>query len=459
MLEQLLSYEYKEIVKERWTTVTKRTHKIIYREVDFNGVTGLETFQGMWFRVTEALKKAGIPYTWSDQRDPRPAPRLDLMYGFWHKQEELTRKTLEFGYSGKCEIVTRYGKTACQLNIFRANPGLPAVWLAPGSDILDQNFKAAKEQLIGRDVKMIGGFSRTKVPSDDITVCSMDSMHHLDPDRTRTIVIDEAHELPTTSRIPVFARFNRARIYGYSGSMLGRFDGRDIITEGLIGPTIVRKTYLEALAEGAVCEMKVIFLHIPLDVAKIPGGNRHTVYNTVLRKNTECVEMIRFLCDQVIPADKQTLIFIHHEEQADMIYNALGGDTRIGMAKVLTDKERAALTKSMKLDELKRCVASDIFSTGITFSQLGVVLNVAGGGGSISCVQKPGRLLQPMKGKRCGVMFEFMFTEKVPGATGEAKALITDSMARQRVYHSKGYTLLHANSVAEVEKIYRAECL
>jgi hypothetical protein len=114
---------------------------------------------------------------------------------------------------------------------------------------------------------------------------------------------------------------------------------------------------------------------------------------------------------------------------------------------------------NMRYGETKRCIASDIFSTGVTFHDLKVVINSAGGGGSIGCIQKPGRLAEVRPNKKCGVMIDFLFESENMAGRSSVDALIADSWARHRVYQGKGYKMLYANSLIELKQLFEENCI
>lgn len=433
----------------------------IKKEAD--GIKFIETYQGVWMRIVALITQHGATYIIKDDRDRFPDPVWRNMFGFRFKQQELLEEFLTYRCSGIMAAVTRYGKTIMMINIIRAFPGLYTVVLVPGIDLLDQlaaDFKAALPQ---RTVTQIGGSSKKQNPGEDITLCSMDSMHLLDHTRIRLVLVDEVHELATDTRVPEFVKITRARKFGFSGSAFGRFDGRDVVTEGIVGPVLVDKTYRQARAEGAVCALKIFFLRVPLYPQEF--RDRNIAYRRLLWMNTERLADVRYISDRILPVDAQTILFIANEKQGNAVYDALGGERRLAMAKVLTAAERRELTADMRANDIKRCISSEIFSTGVTFSDLSAVINIGGGGGSVSCVQKPGRLLEIRPGKKCGVMFEFLFHAPMPGPGekseewGAWRSLVSDSDARHMVYQSKGYELFYADTLAELEQLYKRECL
>ena len=91
--------------------------------------------------------------------------------------------------------------------------------------------------------------------------------------------------------------------------------------------------------------------------------------------------------------------------------------------------------------EIKRCISTDIYGTGMTFPQLRAQCNACGGGGSISAVQKPGRLAGhcPEIGKKAGFLFEISEDQRYLPA--EHRYMQKDSDARMRQYRKLAYNV------------------
>jgi superfamily II DNA or RNA helicase len=368
------------------------------------------------------------------------------MCGFRFNQRQLISDVLLAECSGLLGAPTRYGKTTLIINTLRAFPGVCTVVTVPGSDLLGQLYEDIKAQLPHREVKMLGGKSKNKYPCDDITVCSMDSLHKCETGRVRLMLLDEPHACAAQSRSAEIAKFDMARKIGFGATVNGRFDGRDDLIEGMIGPLLAERTYLEALAEGAVCRLAILVLKIRF--APQPCRDRDHAYRKYLWLNEGMADIARFICREMLPSDWQTILFIKNEKQAELYLDAIKPEGTIAMAKRLKESERKDLLKMMEDDIVKRCLATDIYSQGVTFHDIKAIINLGGGGGSISCVQKPGRLAEIRPGKNVGVVFDFLFESEIPAddiygakSTERWNSLVVDSWARINTYKKKGYEI------------------
>jgi superfamily II DNA or RNA helicase len=409
--------------------------------------------QGLWRRVLDwgiaHKKKPSV----EDRRMPFPLPDLKLARGFIHTQKDLFFRTMVLDSGGLVVAPTRYGKTFLIINMCRVWKGLPTLVVLPGRSLVRQMVKTLKEELPGRHIVQIGAGSSNKFQSDDITVCSMDSLHWLDASKFRLVLIDEPHMIATDTRSAMIARFDQARKYGFTATPSGRFDGRDILIEALIGPVLVEKTYREAVAEGAI--LQIVAIMLKTEYGACGAVMRNACYRRLVWENDYVAAMLRDFSNNVVPPEWQTIVFIDNEKQARFLKQRIP-DAEIAMDKVMTGAERDDLFDRLVNDEVKRCLASNILSTGVTMPDLRVIVMAAGGGGNITAIQKPGRLAQIMPGKKYGYVVDIAPHPEYGYKPEEGEAQVWfDAMARQRAYEEKGYFVVECESMAEVAATIR----
>lgn len=411
----------------------------------------IRTHQGFWRRALFWAFAHQLRPEFIDLRtkDLLPPPRLSQMKGFRFSQRELLVKALEANCSGTISAVTRWGKSTLIRNIHRAwgpkagqRPLFHSLHIVPGADLLKQTYDEFKLDMPDRDIKQIGGGSRVKFQSEDLTICSMDSIHKIDPGPVRLLTIDEPHAVIASSRVDKLPAFAYARKYALGATLTGRYDGRDFLLEGLVGPVLAQRTYPEAVAEGAICPIKVMMIRWPLPSFT---GDRDRAYKQLLFENELVGRCARYLSDVVIPRDWQMLYFIKTEDQADFLSDCVGRDVSVAMAKKLTDKERNEMTERVRKNHIKRVICSDIYVQGVTFHEVMVLVNCGGGGASTTTIQKPGRLAEIRRGKNAGLLIDFLFVgaEPLPGqptSNGEgADCMIREAGQRLAAYREIGY--------------------
>lgn len=426
----------------------------------------IQTYQGLWRSIKLFLESKGFHVVLSDQRvAPLPPPRLDRMVGFRFSQKALLNKFLLHDCSGLVGAPTRYGKTTLLINTLRAYPGLCTVVTVPGADLVKQLYEQIKAALPKRHVVLLGAGSKKRNPSEDITVCSMDSLHLCDHGRTELLLIDEPHAAVTAGRLDELNKFVKARRLGFGATLSGRFDGRDMLIEGLIGPVLEERTYLEAVEEGAICPLTVIFLKVLID-RHSQDNDRDIAYDRHLFMSPGISSIVSRICKEIIPDAWQTLIFIKHERQADQLIQFVGEDGTIAMAKKMTAKQRLQVMDDMQSDTIKRCLATKIYAQGVTFPDIRCMINCEAGGNNTSAIQKPGRLAEIRPDKKRGIVVDFLFETDPTIPPGELQEymrdmpgsewgnLIRDSRARQKAYTDKGYEVIVADDFDHLKQLF-----
>jgi len=458
-LEKFLTMSKKSLEwnSSRMRRETKRYSQPVF-EVLYEGPDNrtIMTFQGFKNDVLRLACKHNKPVEFYDCRRIMPEPRMSLAHGFRNDQESLFNGLLDKGESGILKAPTRYGKTVMMVNTMRTFPRVRTVLAAPGVDLLGQLVEELKSWMPEREIKGIFTGSRNRVPSEDITVCSFDSLSKVNPENVHLLLIDEPHAAVSESRAPLLAGFKNARIYGYGATLKGRYDGADKLITGLIGPIHSERTFSEAVEEGAICPIKVSFVKVPFE--PFICRDRATAYKRLVYKNDQVFSLVREIAKNKIPQDWQTLVFIDQKKQADTMSQTVE-DCEVAIASRLKVKERKELFEKMANNEIKRCVATSIYAQGVTFPDLRVMINAAGGSGSISSVQKPGRLAQVREGKAMGHLVDFMFepvfdhTSWQQNTSGENMMwsfVVNDCKARLKVYKSLGYEVEILESINDL---------
>jgi superfamily II DNA or RNA helicase len=447
--KRLLRHERKELgwnEKKRVRETIRSTEELFCSETGPDGQEQLRTMQGFKDKVVLECIIRGIQFQYEDRRFPMFHPELENAQGFYLNQEQLFRKLVLANESGLLQAPTRYGKTIMIVNALRVYPGVTTVVTAPGVDLLKQLFADLKEKLPDREIRGIYTGSRGKVMSEDITVCSFDSLAKLTFDDVRLVLVDEPHAAVSTKRAPLLAQFQYARILGFGATLTGRYDGGDELITGLIGPVHAKRTFLEAVEEGAICMIRVYIIKIWFTPQ--PYRDRNAAYDNLLYNSADMMECMRQVCMNHIPADWQTLVFIDRATQGDIAQQFMPG-AAVAVAGNMTSKEREQLFKDMVDNEIKRCVCTGIYAQGVTFPDVRVMVNMAGGGGSITGIQKPGRLAQVRPGKSRGYVVDFQFEPHPdrPYVRGAWDQVVRDGKARRKAYEETGYEIVELNSL------------
>ena len=300
--------------------------------------------------------------------------------------------------------------------------------------------------------------------SRHVTVVSMDSLDKCDPGLVQLMLIDEPHALPTDGRIPDFMKFEKARKLGFGATLDGRFDGRDPLIRGLIGPVLAERTYREAVAEGAIAPIVVYMLRVP--IKGWPCRDRRKAYQAALWENERMVSDLGWICDptfDIFDPSWQILGFVDNERQTDFLEEHLHvRDFEIAMAKQMNKSQRKEKTAKLKTGETRLCFATGIYAQGVTFSNLRVMINLAGGGASTKTIQKPGRVAEIMPGKRCGVVIDYLFVGEPDDMrkykTSDCWAPVRESKSRMDYYTERGFEVNVVRCFNELREKVKERC-
>lgn len=417
-----------------------------------NGLFKLETWPGFWKRISNAAFENDFSPVLRDLALKPDPPDLRQTGGTRFSQHRLIREALEARTSGLIGAPTRYGKTYIMAGIIRAFGNAKWHVVAPGQDLVSQLHSQLRELLPNRDIVKIGGGKGSKRhPGSDGTIVSIDSVHHAEAENCDLALIDEPHAMVTDKRIFNVMSYTKALKIGVGATLSGRFDGRDILLEGCIGPRLSQITFREAVEEGAICPIVAVMYKVKFD----PRGlsKRQHTYELGLTMSTDVRRHLEKISKEIVPKEWQMLAFIGSEASAEHFFPAmdLGDGSVIAMAKRMSNSEREEKFKLMASGKINRCLATHIYAQGVTFPDLRVVVNAAGGGPYTQAVQKPGRLAQVRPGKKSGLLIDFY--PSIPSHASGCRSVANDSERRKEVYISKGYDVVDCSSPEELKKI------
>jgi superfamily II DNA or RNA helicase len=244
-----------------------------------------------------------------------------------------------------------------------------------------------------------------------VTVITAGSLNHSDGDAD-FLFADEVHQLATVNfSTTIAARYRHSRNFGMSATPYARMDGAHAVLEPLFGPMVFDLPYQEAVELGLVVPIRVRWL--PIRLKRNPV---ETVKNSVMRKkygvwtNGERNRMIAAAVSEY-PENYQILILVETIEHAvhlgaqlpdfTLVYSTMypqdcAAYKRKGLLpldyKPLSDVQKHNLRDQFEAGTLKRVIATDVWSTGVDFEQLNVLVRADARDSDIVDVQGPGRV-------------------------------------------------------------------
>lgn len=286
-----------------------------------------------------------------------------------------------------------------------------------------------------------------------ITICSADSMHRLDPSIIDILIGEEAHELAAPSYSRGLAAFRFARMYGFTATPEGRLDNAHRRLESLFGPVIFKMTYPEAVLHDLVVPIHVRWLDVNItpnpvgdrvDVPRVRWGiwrneYRNQVIADAAREfddNDQVLIMVTTFDHAVHLRQYLPEFALCYAQRKDTeAFDRFVKNKMLPVDEpVMTSARRSMLREQFERGELKKVIATDVWSTGVSFSALAVLIRADARGSTILDSQIPGRVCRKHEAsaKRHGLVIDLR-DQFDPGFRATA-------LKRRRNYAAKGWT-------------------
>lgn len=466
-------------VEKRRREVTGKYEQLYTEQIDTNEsgdqVSTLCTMPGFAHKVLKWLRDHHIEYTIKDCRTPMPEPDLvKAMEGLRDYQMEPAFRAIKSGGGIVC-APTGYGKSRLMAAIIKAyDPealklrGTPTVVVAvPDKDITRKNYEGFLELFPDRDVGLVMSGSRKF--SDDIQVITLDSLHLINPDEVGILIVDEMHTAASDTRAESLMKFTKAAKWGVSATPTGRFDGKDIVSEGIFGPIVVNKGYQDGVKSGALVPIKVYWITVPEpEIGLLRYGKYKTRDGKLkagLYANTRSNRLIADILN-CMPEELQTLCMVQFIEHMSNIHRLCKDDVKFVHAETSNDKllkyptlraispkERKEIYTQVRDREIMKIISTHVYKQGVDFPQLDVVLCAGGGGSDIVSKQVPGRASRKTDGKDTAIVIDFWhpWDTQDPGNStkGNGPILAADKQ-RRKAYAELGFEQVWLNNIKDL---------
>jgi superfamily II DNA or RNA helicase len=416
LLEPQLQYKHMKMVRgtDRWdkSGVSSRV-KVEQRAMyTYDKYSRMVCGAGFISKVNNLLTKAGYKVEIVDINSEHP--RTDRFaldwdnvvnnFKFRERQEEVLVKVAS-NYRGVVSAPTGFGKSFQYKAMCLLFSKARIIITTKRVDIVE-SIKLDLSTVIPNIGQIGGGIHK---PSR-ITIVTADSLHKVDPEDVDIVIGEEVHELAADSYAVQLSRFKRARMYGFTATPTGRMDNADIRIESLFGPIVFNMSYPEAVKLGLVVPIKVKWIPVRgdnpasgmVDIPKKRWGLWRNEYRNQLIASAA----------REFDEDEQVLIMVttfehavylrQHLPEFTLCYAERGDDAdfnrylKNGMLPpdepVMTSKRRQELRKDFTSGKLKKVIATDVWSTGVSFNGLAVMIRADARGSEIMDSQIPGRV-------------------------------------------------------------------
>ena len=435
----------------------------------------LMTMPGFMFRVKQILRDEGWSYRVIDERTPMPKPDLvRACQGLRDYQVPMAWTAIMSG-GGIVAAATGIGKGRIMKAIADAYThedlqarGTPlTVIAAPDQDITAKNFKEMKELLPHREVGLVmAGYNNF---SDDIQVITLDSLHRINPDEVGILIVDEVHTAASDKRTDDLLKMRNAARWGVSATPTGRFDGRDLVTEGLFGPVIYQYSFADGVRDGALVPITVYWVKSPEPTIGIERYEKFRMRTAKLRhgltNNEARNQLVGEIVSRIDPVH-QTLCILQYLGHMNALRPHCGDGVEIvhadsdpkkfaGLKNLypVSSKERRAIYGRMESGAISKILSTYVYKQGVNFPLLEIVVNAGGGGSEIVAKQIPGRESRRVGSKDRSFLVDFWHpwdTEQDKRKRTVAGPIHRDDQSREKVYNQLGFEQIWVNSITEL---------
>lgn len=440
----------------------------------------LFTMPGFAHRVLDILRKAGYPYEVTMARTPYPEPNFSLAFkGLRPYQVPLVGNMIASS-GGILMGSTGMGKTCCAAAIIRAfdrnelkRRGTPtSVFACPDRDINRKNWEEFQRWLPDREIGRIMSGS-AEIPSDDVICCTIDSLDHIDPDQVGILIVDEMHASASSARAELISAFRKAMKWGVSATPTGRFDGADLVSEGLYGPVVAEFTYQDGVRAGALVPITVCWMDAPPPVCGLDMYGKFKKREAKIRHGSLINEdFTRMVADilNCTPPETQTLCMLqfieqmHHIakfcEHTGVVHAETSADKLRSFPSVppIKPKERKQIYDDFRSKKLNSIISTHVWAAGVDFPELSVVINAGGGGSEIVAKQVPGRASRKADGKDHAWIVDFMHPwdrEDPVTLSGKPGPLLCNDFSRRKAYNDLGFEQVKCQTIADLPFVDR----
>jgi superfamily II DNA or RNA helicase len=471
-LKEKLRYFRKEIRLVGYQRQIFKRFEDLYTESEPNH---LVTMPGFAHKCLEYFRNAGIEFKFKDARTPMPEPNLAKAFeGLRPYQVNIVGRMLKSG-GGIISAATGAGKTCMSSAVIRAydrkelfSRGTPTcVFACPDRDINRKNWEELKHWLPDREIGLIMS-GVPKVPSDDVICCTIDSLEHIDPSTVGILIVDEMHTSASNTRAEKISAFTKAAKWGVSATPTGRFDGADLVSEGLYGPVVATFSYQDGVKAGALVPITVLWLDAPEPTIGLTTYSNFQKRDAKLRHGMISNEPFSQMIADIMNNTKdefQTLCMLQFIEQMSKIHSkcknvsyvhAETDESKLAAYSTISaikPKERKAMYDDFKDGKIRKAIATHVWATGVNFVNLSVVINAGGGGSDIIAKQVPGRASRSIEGKDHAYIVDFIHPwdrEDPITRTGKPGPLLVNDYSRRRAYKDLGFEQIKCNSIMEL---------
>ncbi len=409
-------------------------------------------YGGLFGRVYDKLRALGHTVTVVDKQRPLPEPDYSQLPKLRQNQPELLAAVIASS-RGLIEAPTGLGKSFVIKVLIGLFPSLTILLVSRAQAVCNKLYHDLREAYPQLPLGKLFGTKQELPEGARVVVATTRSMWKLDAAEVDMLIFDEAHNAAAPEVSGRLAAFNRAWMFGFSATPLGRDDGTDLITEAFFGPVIHRIDWQEAEKAGNIAHIVVKVVHVKLPEIDIADelARMRTAYWLNGPRNAALVQF----AERVLPADAQVLYYVDRVEhglalrrllpRVPFVHAGIGTERWADFKRMqlVTDADAdellhpnvAELTAAFKEGTLRRAIATSVWKEGVDFPDLHALVRFDGGRGLINSVQLAGRLT------RIGSDLQKREAVLIDALDDFGRVFKKRSLERLNVYRQKGWTI------------------
>lgn len=442
---------------------------------------------GFWLRLNNFFKKRDIKVKFECKRIDHIKPNKFV------KDWETVEKEFTFRPGQKeCLILldkidrgiinapTGWGKTELMIMLCALYPKANIYIVTKSSNLANE----IRQRLQSR-FNCVGMIGRGKHEIYRINVVVAKSLHHvlatLDTEHAPDIVLgDEVDQLAAPTFVDNLAKLENCKMFGFSASVNVREDGRDKEVEAIFGPVVYKLEYNEVQQLGSIVPMQVIMINFKT-YANLMGltigmdRKRYKDFRIIDRNliwyNAKRNYLIADIANKLIEIDPDCQILIITKTLVHAInLGVLLPEFKICHATPINKSLMFKLRKSFRVNvfdnlvnskgeleevqakfadgEIKRAISTYVWSAGVDFKHLNVVIRADGALSKTKSIQIPGRACRRVPGVKEQAILIDIFDRSID-------TLLARSNIRKRQYIENGWDVKIVNSIEEISDIVK----
>jgi superfamily II DNA or RNA helicase len=244
-----LKYSHKTIATVRYKRETKYEERLLY---ETDGTGGVCTLQGYFKKICALIHKHKDTFKIVDLRTAMPDINWQAVkdVGLRDYQIDAVTKGLIAGaeHSGIFNAAGGYGKTYCQAFTYAAWNELNTILAIPLAQVFRATYQKFCQLFPDKHIGRVGdGYNDI---SKDITITTFKSLGKCAIEKCQLLLVDELQGCSGDKIQEVLSTIKPIRIFGYTATDEGLFNGADKLLVGLFGERLIHIPYEEAEAAG-----------------------------------------------------------------------------------------------------------------------------------------------------------------------------------------------------------------